>query len=373
MQKKQIEILLKANGKLNKSQLIEIKTVLLILINEMPDNLFVEKIGSNFFDIKIKIPTTDVLKQFLQFNDLKNEFKPSTNFLNLDADCITECINSMKRNKEICNRLGIDFNVKETRILSNKDFERIIGLGFIQSKTNGATSSAKVNDIHGAIAKNLETLIDSNIKIYSAGFFPYYNIEGSEQTIEAYPKTKKVDIVTKDSNDNVISANSIKFPCGNYEQNSYNYLDSLVGEKTRIKNYDPTRITSHALILRSETPYFEKGGVISRIEHLSHETVLDYEKLVLIPPRNPNFNPILDLICLTVVSIKTINGLIPEEDKSFSLAISELIGGKKTIDDLLKMLVIKTIDSNKMESEKVCYDLESYSKKLASLNNARML
>lgn len=251
---------------------------------------------------------------------------------------------------------------------SLKDFEKAICIGFIKSKINGATSSAKVNEIHGLIAKQLDFLSDYQDKVYAAGYPTSYNPKGQEKTVVAYPKTKKVDI-TVEKNDVVTSVNSVKFPCSNYNQNSYNYLDSLIGESKRLKDYDNNRIISHVLVVRSEMPYFKNGGVIKNIETITHETIKDYELLVE-NPNNPNYQAILDVVCLHVVDIKTINGVIPELDPVFMSAIENLKVERVSIDFVYSLLKISTIlPVNYKSSDKIAYNLFDYCKKLNKISN----
>jgi len=251
---------------------------------------------------------------------------------------------------------------------SLKDFEKAILIGFIKSKINGATSSAKVNEIHGLIANQLDFLGNYKDKIYAAGYPTEYNPKGQEKTVLAYPKTKKVDI-TVEKNNVITSVNSVKFPCSNYNQNSYNYLDSLIGESKRLKDYDSNRIISHVLVVRSKMPYFKNGGCIKNIELITHETVKDYELLVQ-NPNNQNYQSILDLVCLHLVDISTINGLVPEADLVFLDAIENLKKQQTTIDFVYSLLKITTVPpSHNHSSDKITYNLFDYCNKLNKISN----
>lgn len=371
---KQLDLLPKSSGSLTKQDLEPLKDQVLKLIYEQEQLFTVKKVMDGFFEVRINLGNGD--KPFLNWTKAMG-FKCSSLFKNLNEEYLKAYSKALTQNPRICKDLGIEVSVEATTEATTEDYEKSIAKGFVLSKTNGATSSAKVKEIHGLFSKSLSHLMGLGVKIFSAGFYPYYNKSGSEKTVEAYPKTKKVDIVTEE-NDQVITATSVKFPCSNYEQNSYNYFDSLVGESTRLKNRDPERIISHILIVRSKTPYFEKDGTVKNVESLSFESLKDYELLISPPPKNPTALPVLDLLCLQVVDISTKSGLLPEQDAEFLSAIDAIKKEKdeaksaELVAKAVELLVVKTqTPTNPSKSDKICYNLESFAKTLARSHKSK--
>lgn len=359
------KVLSTLNGKMTKDQMGQIKDALLLTLFEQPDCLFFNKIGSDFWEIRLKVPGQDSSKPFL-FYSSKKQFWPSSNFTNLPAEYLQECEQAIRHNPEWCKKLEIELTGEQQIQFTQEDFLQVIKKGFLLSKINGATSSRKVNEIHGQIANYLAGL-NSQAKIFAAGFTPYYNKSGSELTVQGYPRTKRIDIGIKQS-DELVGAISVKFPCSNYEQNSYNYFDSLVGEAKRLKDYDPSRLIGHALIVRSQTPYFDKQGTVSKIEEISHDSLQDYELLTKPSPYNPQSLPALDVLALVVVELQTVNGLIPEMDEQFVQQLAQLNQGLITEDTVLDLITVKLVSKTNPGDGKVFYDLMTFCNAVNSFN-----
>ncbi len=157
-----------------------------------------------------------------------------------------------------------------------KQFLKAIAKAFEEYNKFGARSNKKLIPIHSWIAKTVKDKLGADFKVNSLG-------DGGEKKIDGKYYPKRLDItVTKE--DKILATISFKFVTSNYDQNSNNYFEQLLGETANIRRVNVG--FAHMLVLRAHTPYFDKNkgnlrGKQKRIDVLNEHHLSKYIKLFL--------------------------------------------------------------------------------------------
>lgn len=134
-------------------------------------------------------------------------------------------------------------------------------------------SNEKLKPIHSFIATTLKRLLnDDGLQYFS--LCP--DCAGGEKTVAGRYMDKNVDIAIC-RGDKVLGAIGFKFVMSNYKQNSNNYFENMLGETANLRCANIPYF--QVLVLLKELPYYEKGGKISRIEHINMHNLDKYVKL----------------------------------------------------------------------------------------------
>lgn len=150
-------------------------------------------------------------------------------------------------------------------------------------------STDKLRILHDAIkaelSKHLEIGNDgAKYVIRSMGPSPK-NAQGvaEEKTLEGAYNPKKVDIYIESGDHDELGVVSVKFVLSNYSQNSYNYFEQSIGETANLKSAGI--MVGLFFCLTNPIPYKNRGGNITRHEHVGDKHVDKYRKLLANGPK----------------------------------------------------------------------------------------
>jgi hypothetical protein len=155
--------------------------------------------------------------------------------------------------------------------MNNQGFLQAINDSFQVYLRTGSRSNQKLVILHGFIADKLSKQLGVGYEISSLGFG-----DEKERNIQGRYVDKKVDI-TISKNGEAIAGIAVKFVMSNYSQNSNNYFENMLGETANIRCNDIPYF--QVLVLTQHAPYFEKGGVVSRIEEITQNNLHKYQVL----------------------------------------------------------------------------------------------
>ncbi len=153
--------------------------------------------------------------------------------------------------------------------MNNSQFLAILKKSFITYLQTGARSNKKLCVLHGAISEDLqERLNDNDYKVYSLGFEA-----GKEKKINGRYVDKAVDITITERK-KPIAGIAVKYVMSNYQQNSNNYFENMLGETANIRS---AKIPYFQIfIIPDSVPYFKKGGEISKPEKINEHNLKKY-------------------------------------------------------------------------------------------------
>lgn len=159
----------------------------------------------------------------------------------------------------------------EEETMTNEQFLDKIKEAFYKYLETHPNSNEKLRILHGAISKDIIERLGDEYKIHSLGYG-----NNREICMQGRYINKRVDIGIKKDND-VIAALALKFVMSNYSQNSNNYFENMLGETANIRSTGKPYF--QIIILPSKVPYYEDGGIISRIETITEHHLSKYIKL----------------------------------------------------------------------------------------------
>lgn len=134
----------------------------------------------------------------------------------------------------------------------------------------GKRSNKRILPIHNYIAETVEQIFGNEYEVFCSG-------KNKEIKVKGKYYNKNIDItVTKDLNP--IFCIGVKFITSNFKQNSNNYFESMLGETANIQSTNNIPY-AHIVILRTDTPYYNKDGMIERIEQITESDINKYLKL----------------------------------------------------------------------------------------------
>lgn len=177
----------------------------------------------------------------------------------------------------------------------------------LNSSKNSARSTEKLKKIHAFIADSLKDKInDNNFTFHSMR----PSLKGGEVNFDGRYMPKAVDIAVC-VGDKQIAAIGFKFVLSNYQQNSNNYFENMLGETANLRcNKIPY---FQILVLLQELPYYKNGGTISKIESVSRHNIDKYIKLSQDNPKAYFHTP--DKTLLYMVSLPNIQSDMKGKNK----------------------------------------------------------
>lgn len=166
----------------------------------------------------------------------------------------------------------IFFMVDEEKI--TETFLNAISETFKAYNENGARSNKKLIPIHKWFAKYLENNLEDGYSVMSLGNGGETNING-----KYYPKNLDISVLKSEK---LLATISFKFVTSNYKQNANNYFENLLGETANIRRVNVG--FAHFLVLRAQTPYYDKNkgnlrGKTIKIETINNHDLSKYIKL----------------------------------------------------------------------------------------------
>lgn len=181
---------------------------------------------------------------------------------------------------------------------------------FEQYQQFGARSNKKLIPIHSWLAKIIINNLGDTFKIHSLGYGKEIKLLG-----KYYQKTLDIAITKEEK---TICTISFKFVTSNYKQNSNNYFENLLGECANIRRVNVG--FAHFLVLRANTPYYEKNTTINKIakktEVINAKDLKKYLELIkeLDLPHKP------DLLTIAIIDFDSDNKpyLVNLEQYNFS-------------------------------------------------------
>ena len=158
--------------------------------------------------------------------------------------------------------------------MNNYDFLKVAKASFKKYLETGARSNEKLKIFHGSISKDLYNRLNDpfNYHVYSLGFG-----HGIEKTIQGRYINKWVDITVTNSEDEPIAGIAVKYVMSNYQQNSNNYFENMLGETANIRCSNIPYF--QMFIIPEYMPYFDKDGQIAKWEHFEIHNIGKYIQL----------------------------------------------------------------------------------------------
>jgi hypothetical protein len=198
----------------------------------------------------------------------------------------------------------------------------------LSSGKNSARSTEKLKIIHSFISDSLKKCLnDKSLSLYSIR----PGVSGGEKDFTGRYMEKAVDIAVC-KGDKQIAAIGFKFVLSNYQQNSNNYFENMLGETANLRcNKIPY---FQVLVLLQELPYYQNGGMISKMEKVSQHNIDKYIKLSQDNPRSYFHTP--DKTLLYLVALPSAPAIMKGKNKK---DYARLFNGKslKTFDDYNKL------------------------------------
>lgn len=153
--------------------------------------------------------------------------------------------------------------------MTNEELLEVVRDSFAKYLNVGTSrSTAKLKTLHGHIATDLRNLLGNEFTIQSQGYE-----DDREGTIAGRYYPKNVDI-TINRNGKPVAGYAIKFVMRNYSQNSNNYFENMLGETANIRaNAIPY---FQIFIIFDKVPYYEKGGVFKKYDHVTPHNLDKY-------------------------------------------------------------------------------------------------
>ena len=166
----------------------------------------------------------------------------------------------------------------------------------------GSRSNKKLKVLHAAIAKDIKERLGSMYYIHSLD-----ESGGREAKIQGRYINKNVDITISEDKEakKSIAGIGVKFVMQNYNQNSNNYFENMLGETVNIraKNIPYFQI----FIVPDKLPYYTKGGVIKKMEKFLAHHAKKYFSLASDDPdcyiHTPN-KTLLYIISLPAINVE---------------------------------------------------------------------
>lgn len=163
-------------------------------------------------------------------------------------------------------------------MLTNAGFLNVIRKSFeTYLSIDTSRSTAKLKNLHGAIASDLQEVLGEEYTIQSQGYG-----NDSEGKIQGRYYPKNVDIkVMKDGKP--VAGYAVKFVMRNYSQNSNNYFENMLGETANIRS---TAIPYFQIfIIFEKVPYYKERGVFQKYDVITKHNM---EKYFALSKDNPD-------------------------------------------------------------------------------------
>ncbi len=212
--------------------------------------------------------------------------------------------------------------------------------------STGSRSNEKLKPIHSFISDSLKTKLNDP-ELTFCSLRP--GQRGGEMSIAGRYMDKNVDIAVCKGNV-VLAAIGFKFVMSNYQQNSNNYFENMLGETANIRcNNIPY---FQVLVLLKELPYYNKNNKIIRVEHINEHNLRKYIKL-----SEDNIELLLHTPTQTLIYVVTLSESIADNNINNKAEYNEFFRDKDLgLDDEFK---------DRFQSGVVINNFESFIEKVA--------
>jgi hypothetical protein len=127
----------------------------------------------------------------------------------------------------------------------------------------GPRSPSKLRPLHNFVNQCVSDLLPD----YEVVSYVEDQDGGKEETVQGLFNAKKVDVAVKRRSDaSIRGVVSVKFVMSNYNQNSNNYFESMLGECQNLKLLNPGLVFWYFFVVLETVPYFDKNGSVKRWE-----------------------------------------------------------------------------------------------------------
>lgn len=155
-----------------------------------------------------------------------------------------------------------------SKCLDDARLLKVLGLAFRKFLDTGSRSNEKLKILHGAIAEDLGRRLGDGYAVHSLGVG-----DEKEYDIQGRYIDKKVDI-TVVWGDKIVAGIGVKFVMQNYQQNSNNDFENMLGETANIRS---NRVPYFQIFIIPDTlPYYDKSRTIQKWEHFDEHNVGKY-------------------------------------------------------------------------------------------------
>jgi len=214
-----------------------------------------------------------------------------------------------------------------TEMFDEKSFIAAVEESFRKYKERGARSTAKLKPIHKYFANVMQS-------IWGDLFDVHYGTKSEEFTVEGKYYPKQIDITITQHSKPVFCL-GIKFVTSNYKQNANNYFENMMGETANIQACGGLPY-AHMIILRHETPYYEKNETEKpkKIEIINDKDIQKYLNLIF--DSRQAHRP--EYIGVQVINLDetTCKVSLTNVEKSFSESVAKLLKEKLALSNFFE-------------------------------------
>ena len=205
---------------------------------------------------------------------------------------------------------------------------------------SGARSTNKLKPPHQWIADFLSSQLDKQYEIYGIRADNNHINHAYEIKASGLYYDKKIDIGIKFKN-KVISGIGFKFVTSNYQQNSMNYFENMLGETANLRRKEIGY--GSLMVLPSKIEYLNKDGRCKKLEEITSHNLEKYLRL----SQDRNFPHRPDAIGLIFVDINynthQVIGFTDIDKMNFTNDIKELLKTNVNLEKFLEIFVNLTI------------------------------
>jgi hypothetical protein len=216
-------------------------------------------------------------------------------------------------------------------MFEERKFIAAVEESFRMYKEHGSRSNAKLKPIHRYFADVLKSIWGNGFNVHYMGTTP----KGAKEfTVAGKYYPKDIDITITHRNKPIFCL-GIKFVTSNFKQNANNYFESMMGETANIQALGDLPY-AHLIILRHETPYYEKNETENpkKIEIINDKDIQKYLNLIF--DSRQAHRP--EYIGIQVVNLdETTNKVsLTHVEKSFSPNVAKLLKEKLALSNFFK-------------------------------------
>jgi len=158
---------------------------------------------------------------------------------------------------------------------------------YATSEKDGARSNAKLKPVHGYIAQSINELTNGQYHILSQGFG-----EDKEKTVQGTYYNKNVDITVSKLDNGVekdIAGVEVKIFASSIGKNSVNYIENCMGATANLQSNGFS--VAQFVVAPTYSTWYNKQGVLTKIEPLSEHNIMKYFNLDTINMSNAYHKP----------------------------------------------------------------------------------
>jgi hypothetical protein len=200
-------------------------------------------------------------------------------------------------------------------------------------KEYGARSTAKLKKLHKYFANVLLEIWGNDFEVFYLGDKKLGD-KTKEKKVDGKYYPKSIDI-TVAKNGKPVFCLGLKFVTSNYKQNANNYFENMMGETANIQACGGLPY-AHMIILRHETPYYEKNETEKpkKIEIINDKDIQKYLNLIF--DSRQAHRP--EYIGVQVINLDetTCKVSLTNVEKSFSESVAKLLKEKLALSNFFK-------------------------------------